>query len=111
MLTHPGVYCLRSSETDWDEDTLWRTYTTLTDVLSALHRGEKRLVFCDSRAGVEALAAELRRAGTETFVSHSSLGMDERRRSEEAFAQGTNCLIVATSTLELGLDVGDLETV
>ena len=28
----PGVYCLRSSETDWDEDTLWRTYTTLTDV-------------------------------------------------------------------------------
>ena len=32
MLTHPGVYCLRSSETAWDEDTLWRTYTTLTDV-------------------------------------------------------------------------------
>ena len=32
MVTHPGVYCLRSSETNWDEDTLWRTYTTLTDV-------------------------------------------------------------------------------
>ena len=32
MATHPGVYCLRSSETDWDEDTLWRTYTTLNDV-------------------------------------------------------------------------------
>ena len=32
MATHPGVYCLRSSETDWDEDSLWRTYTTLTDV-------------------------------------------------------------------------------
>ena len=32
MATHPGVYCLRSSETDWDEDALWRTYTTLTDV-------------------------------------------------------------------------------
>ena len=32
MATHPGVYCLRSSETEWDEDTLWRTYTTLTDV-------------------------------------------------------------------------------
>ena len=32
MATHPGVYCLRSSQTDWDEDTLWRTYTTLTDV-------------------------------------------------------------------------------
>ena len=32
MATHPGVYRLRSSETDWDEDALWRTYTTLTDV-------------------------------------------------------------------------------
>ncbi len=32
MLTHPGVYCLRSNVTDWDEATLWRTYTTLTDV-------------------------------------------------------------------------------
>ncbi len=32
MLTHPGVYCLRSSETAWDEQTLWRTYSTLTDV-------------------------------------------------------------------------------
>ena len=32
MVTHPGIYCLRSSETDWDEDALWRTYTTLTDV-------------------------------------------------------------------------------
>ena len=80
-------------------------------VVSALHRGEKRLVFCDSRARVEALAAELRQAGTETFVSHSSLGLDERRRSEEAFSQSHDCVIVATSTLELGIDVGDLDRV
>ena len=80
-------------------------------VVSALHRGEKRLIFCDSRARVESLAAELRRCGTETFVSHSSLGLDERRRSEEAFAQSRNCVIVATGTLELGIDVGDLDRV
>ena len=29
MMTHPGVYCLRSNETGWDEATLWRTYFTL----------------------------------------------------------------------------------
>ena len=28
MMTHPGVYCLRSNQTDWDEETLWRTYVT-----------------------------------------------------------------------------------
>ena len=34
MATHPGVYCLRSSETAWDEERLWRTYTMLTDLES-----------------------------------------------------------------------------
>lgn len=32
MATHPGVYCLRTNELGWDEATLWRTYTMLTDV-------------------------------------------------------------------------------
>ena len=31
-LTHPGVYCLRTNELDWDEATLWQTYTMLTDL-------------------------------------------------------------------------------
>jgi len=34
MATHPGVYCLRSSETTWDEERLWRTYTMLNDLES-----------------------------------------------------------------------------
>src|SRR5690606_8167844 len=80
-------------------------------VISRLHRGEKRLVFVDSRAGVEQLAASLRTHGVDTFVSHSSLSIDERRRAEEAFAEGRDCVIVATSTLELGIDVGDLDRV
>ena len=40
MLTHPGVYCLRSNETDWSEQRLWRTYTLLTD-LQAVFRALK----------------------------------------------------------------------
>jgi hypothetical protein len=40
MLTHPGVYCLRSSETTWDAAKLWHTYTMLTD-LEAVFRGLK----------------------------------------------------------------------
>ena len=49
--------------------------------------------------------------GVETYVSHSSLSVAERRRSEAAFAQGRDCVIVATSTLEWGIDVGDLDRV
>ena len=31
MITHPGVYCLRTHVEDRDEEMLWRTYTALTD--------------------------------------------------------------------------------
>lgn len=34
MATHPGVYCLRSNELDWEAEKLWRTYTMLTDLES-----------------------------------------------------------------------------
>ena len=34
MATHPGVYCLRTNELNWDEQKLWQTYATLTDIES-----------------------------------------------------------------------------
>jgi transposase len=39
-LTHPGVYCLRSNETTWDAEKMWRTFTMLTD-LEAVFRSLK----------------------------------------------------------------------
>jgi ATP-dependent helicase Lhr and Lhr-like helicase len=80
-------------------------------VISGLHRGEKRLVFVDSRSRAEQVARELRSLEVATFVTHSSLSQDERRRAEEAFAGRDDCVIVATSVLELGIDVGDLHRV
>ena len=80
-------------------------------VIAALHHGEKRLVFCDSRRLVEELGAALRARGVTTFLSHASLSADERSRAEQAFAISRDCVIVATSTLELGIDVGDLDRV
>lgn len=78
-------------------------------ILSRMFLGEKRLVFCESRAQAEELSFALRSNRVETYVSHSSLSVDERRRSELAFAEGRDCVIVATSTLELGIDIGDLD--
>ena len=80
-------------------------------VISQLHQGEKRLVFADSRKTVESLAVRLHGLSVETYVSHSSLSAAERRRAEQAFAEARNCVITATSTLELGIDVGDLDRV
>jgi len=80
-------------------------------VVSRMHRGEKRLVFVDSRARAEQLAAELRKLDVTTFVTHSSLSREQRVQTEQAFALETNCVIVATSVLELGVDVGDLDRI
>ncbi|MEU4599904.1 DEAD/DEAH box helicase [Nocardia sp. NPDC023988] len=80
-------------------------------VVAALHRGEKRLVFCDSRRQVEELGAALRTRQVTVFLSHASLSVDERTRAEQAFAEARDCVIVSTSTLELGIDVGDLDRV
>ena len=85
--------------------------TNAAKVIAVLHQGEKRLVFCDSRARVEELARHLIEQGVRTFVSHSSLSLDQRTQAEKAFAEATDCVIVATSTLELGIDVGDLDRV
>ena len=38
--SYPGVYCLRTNWDSWDESTLWRTYTMLTD-LEAVFRSLK----------------------------------------------------------------------
>jgi ATP-dependent Lhr-like helicase len=80
-------------------------------VISRVHRGEKRLVFVDSRSRAEQLALALHGHDVTTFVSHGSLGIGERRAAEQAFAENGDCVIVATSTLELGIDVGDLDRV
>lgn len=80
-------------------------------LLSKLHQGEKRLVFVDSRRRAEELGAALHERGVQVYLSHSSLSADERRRAEDAFANDRDCIIVATSTLELGIDVGDLDRV
>src|SRR5664279_5170908 len=84
------------------------TIANAATVIASLHAGEKRLVFADSRRTVETLAARLRDRGTQTFVSHSSLSVDERRQAEQAFVAARDCVIVSTSTLELGVDVGEL---
>ena len=40
IATHPGVYCLRTNVTEWDEQRLWSTYVLLTD-LEAVFRSLK----------------------------------------------------------------------
>lgn len=78
---------------------------------ASMAKGQKSLFFCQSRATTEAVAEFVRRAGTTVFVHHSAVSREERALAEEGFHQGSDACIVCTSTLELGIDVGDLDRV
>lgn len=74
-------------------------------------QGKKSLFFCQSRALTEEIAERMRNRGIDVFVHHSSVSLEERIAAEERFHRGENVSIVCTSTLELGIDVGDLDLV
>lgn len=87
---------------------------SLDNAATVVHRlqpGTRRLVFVDSRKRVEELGHRLSGLGANVYLSHSALALSERTAAEKAFAEGTDCVIVATSALELGIDVGDLDHV
>jgi ATP-dependent Lhr-like helicase len=74
-------------------------------------RGRKTLFFCQSRKTSEAVADAMRACGTDVFVHHSAVSKEERLIAERQFHRGADACIVCTSTLELGIDVGDLDRV
>ncbi len=84
---------------------------TLAADVALRARGHKSLLFCQSRSLTETLAERMRGQDIDVFVHHSSVSLEDRRAAEERFHHGTNACIVCTSTLELGIDVGDLHYV
>jgi ATP-dependent Lhr-like helicase len=83
----------------------------LAHVAARLGDGQKSLFFCESRKTSEAVASAMVEFGTTVWVHHSSVSAEERRIAEDAFHGGKDVCIACTSTLELGIDVGDLDRV
>jgi ATP-dependent helicase Lhr and Lhr-like helicase len=79
--------------------------------IGQLARGKKSLVFVESRSKAEKVAHALAGSDVEVFIHHSSVSRADRTLAEEQFARGQNTAIVCTSTMELGIDVGDLDHV
>ena len=77
-------------------------------------RGRNALVFAQSRQAVEGYAAALRRRSddqnvpNEFFPHHGSLAADDRADLEARLRRGEPTTAVCTSTLELGIDIGQI---
>ena len=80
-------------------------------------RGTRNLVFAGSRRSVEWYADTLRRISEEErlplefFPPHASLSRDHRLDLERRLKQDRPTTAVCTSTLELGIDIGEIKCV
>jgi len=83
--------------------------------LALLHRPEKVLVFSNARKRVDTLTAALRPIlsdlGYEIHAHHGSLDKAVREDAERAVKTEAKIVVVATSTLEIGIDIGDIDLV
>ncbi len=73
--------------------------------------GKKALVFVNSRSAAEELVQSCAGRIRNLHVHHSSLSPAGRRCAEEAIRSPDGGCIICTSTLELGIDIGDLDVV
>ena len=80
----------------------------------ARHGFRKVLVFCRSRREVEELSSRLKGRcafGDAVFPHHGSLSRTVRERTESRFLDAPAAVAIATTTLELGIDIGTVDFV
>jgi len=74
----------------------------------------KVLIFVDSKRECDAIANSIRAAGSfddNVFSHHASLSPEIRLDVEKQFSRLRTAICVATPTLELGIDIGDIDIV
>lgn len=105
LLVPPSPLDAIMSNEAWEE-----VYDQLTELIEA-HR--TTLVFVNTRRLAERLAKNLsKRLSDEVVTSHhGSLAKEHRLRAEQRLKSGQLRCLVATASLELGIDIGDVDLV
>ncbi|MDX2258968.1 MAG: ligase-associated DNA damage response DEXH box helicase [Hyphomicrobiaceae bacterium] len=102
---------------EMDEPVPWSGHSAryaMGEVYEALRRHRLSLVFVNTRMQAELVFQELWRGnehGLRIGLHHGSLDVGQRRKVEAAMAAGGLDAVVATSTLDLGIDWGDVDLV
>ena len=84
------------------------------EVMKLIERHRMTLVFCNTRGLAELIFQELWAVNEKALpigIHHGSLALEARRRVEAAMAAGRLRGLVATASLDLGIDWGDIDLV
>ncbi|CAH2599201.1 Ligase-associated DNA damage response DEXH box helicase [Rhodovastum atsumiense] len=84
------------------------------EILARIRAAGMTIVFVNTRAQAELLFQELWKRNDETLpiaIHHGSLEPEQRQRVEQAMAAGRLRAVVATSSLDLGIDWGGIDQV
>jgi ATP-dependent Lhr-like helicase len=76
-----------------------------------VERHGKALIFTNTRQFAEILAHRLKAWGKPVEVHHGSLSREARINAEKALKEGRIKALVCTSSMELGIDIGDVDVV
>ena len=100
-----------SDEEDTQENPSWRG--AAAQMASHITSNQSTLIFANSRRGVERLSRIINEiCGTDAvYAHHGSLSKEIRLLVEERLKQGALQGVVATSSLELGIDIGHIDEV
>jgi ATP-dependent Lhr-like helicase len=95
----------------------WAGHTAqhaMAEVYEVIKRSRTALIFVNTRFQAEFAFQELWRLNEDALpiaLHHGSLAAEQRRRVEAAMARGELRAVVCTSTLDLGIDWGDVDLV
>jgi ATP-dependent Lhr-like helicase len=95
----------------------WAGHTArhaMAEVYDVIKRSKTALVFVNTRFQAEFAFQELWRLNDDSLpiaLHHGSLAAEQRRKVEAAMARGELRAVVCTSTLDLGVDWGDVDLV
>ncbi len=87
------------------------TAAKLKRMIELIEKNDNVLVFVNTRSTAEALSSRFEALKKKVTVHHSSLSRSVRESVEKAFKERRLKAVVATSSLELGIDIGSVSLV